>query len=59
MSKLESQRADGQNLMARAVGDARVEPKGTLSRHEASLGFGKIDPLMAVFNATALMATHP
>jgi phage terminase large subunit-like protein len=46
--------------MASAVGNARVEPKGDaiLVTKQAS-GSAKIDPLMAAFNAIALMATNP
>ncbi|WP_251000361.1 terminase TerL endonuclease subunit, partial [Escherichia coli] len=42
----------GQPLMAWCVGNARVEPKGNaiLITKQAS-GRGKIDPLMALFNA--------
>jgi phage terminase large subunit-like protein len=45
--------------MASAVGDARVEPKGNaiLVTKQAS-GSAKIDPLMAAFNAIALMSTN-
>ena len=47
-------------MMAWCVGNARVEPKGNaiLITKQAS-GTGKIDPLMAVFNAVALMAMNP
>ncbi len=50
----------GQPLMAWCVGNARVEPKGNaiLITKQAS-GTGKIDPLMATFNAVALMAMNP
>ena len=50
----------GQSLMAWAVGNARVEPKGNaiLVTKQAS-GSAKIDPLMAAFNAIALMVTKP
>jgi phage terminase large subunit-like protein len=46
--------------MAWAVGNARVEPKGNaiLVTKQAS-GSAKIDPLMAAFNAIALMVTKP
>jgi phage terminase large subunit-like protein len=50
----------GQRLMAWSVGNARVEPKGNaaLITKQAS-GSAKIDPLMALFNAAALMAKNP
>ena len=50
----------GQALMAWCVGNARVEPRGNaiLITKQAS-GTGKIDPLMATFNAVALMAMNP
>jgi phage terminase large subunit-like protein len=53
-------RHSGQGLMAWAVGNARVEPKGNaiLVTKQAS-GSAKIDPLMAAFNAIALMVTKP
>jgi phage terminase large subunit-like protein len=46
--------------MAWAVANARVEPKGNaiLVTKQAS-GSAKIDPLMAAFNAIALMVTKP
>jgi phage terminase large subunit-like protein len=55
-----SLRHSGQGLMAWAVGNARVEPKGNaiLVTKQAS-GSAKIDPLMAAFNAIALMVTKP
>jgi phage terminase large subunit-like protein len=55
-----SLRHAGQGLMAWAAGNARVEPKGNaiLVTKQAS-GSAKIDPLMAAFNAIALMARHP
>lgn len=50
----------GQPLMAWCVGNAKVEPKGNaiLITKQAS-GTAKIDPLMATFNAVALMAMNP
>jgi len=55
-----SLRHSGQNLMAWAVANARVEPKGNaiIITKQAS-GSAKIDPLMAAFNAIALMSTNP
>lgn len=50
----------GQPVMAWCVGNARVELKGNaiLITKQAS-GKGKIDPLMALFNAVSLMALNP
>ena len=50
----------GLGLMAWAVGNAKVEPKGNaiVITKQAS-GTAKIDPLMAAFNAVALMAMNP
>lgn len=50
----------GQRLMAWCVGNAKVEPKGNaiMITKQAS-GTGKIDPLMALFNAVAIMALNP
>lgn len=50
----------GQPLMTWCVGNAKVEPRGNaaLITKQAS-GTGKIDPLMALFNAVSLMALDP
>jgi len=50
----------GQALMTWCAGNARVVPTPTgmrIARDDS--GFGKIDPLMALFNACALMALNP
>lgn len=50
----------GQPIMAYAVGNAKAEPKGnaiTITKQLA--GTAKIDPLMALFNAVALMTLNP
>jgi phage terminase large subunit-like protein len=50
----------GQALMAWCVGNAKVEPRGNaiVITKQAS-GTGKIDPLMATFNAVTLMSLNP
>ena len=50
----------GQALMAWAVSNARVEPKGNaiVITKQAS-GTAKIDPLMAALNAVAWMSANP
>jgi phage terminase large subunit-like protein len=50
----------GQPLMAWCVSNAKVEPKGNavVVTKQAS-GTGKIDPLMATFNAVELMSQNP
>lgn len=50
----------GQNLMTWCVGNARAVVKGNgmmISKQES--GVGKIDPLIATFNAVALMSMNP
>lgn len=50
----------GAPLMAWCVGNARTELKGNaLVVTKAVSGSGKIDPLMALFNAVALMGLNP
>jgi len=50
----------GQALMNWCVSNAKIEPRGNaaLITKQAS-GTGKIDPLMALFNAVSLMALNP
>lgn len=50
----------GQPLVAWAVGNAKIEPKGnalTITKQVA--GAGKIDPVMALLNCVALMSKNP
>jgi len=50
----------GSALMQWCAGNARIVPTPTgmrIARDDS--GFGKIDPLMALFNAAALLALNP
>ncbi|MGE0289274.1 MAG: terminase large subunit [Bradyrhizobium sp.] len=50
----------GQPLMSFAVGNAKVVPRGNaISITKQAAGSAKIDPLMALFNAVALMVLNP
>lgn len=50
----------GTRLMAWCVGNAKVVPVGNaISITKQASGFAKIDPLMATFDAAALMAMNP
>ena len=50
----------GQELMTFAVGNAKIVPRGNaISIDKQVSGSAKIDPLMAAFNAVALMAMNP
>ena len=48
----------GHALMAWAVSNARVEPKGNAIITKQASGTAKIDPLMAAFNAVAWMLAN-
>ncbi|MCL8382070.1 terminase large subunit [Xanthobacter aminoxidans] len=51
---------DGGLLMRKCVGNAKTEPKGNaVIVTKAVSGTAKIDPLMALFNAAALMGENP
>ena len=55
-----SLRHGGQGLMSWAVGNARVEPKGNaIIITKPASGTAKVDPLLAAFNAIALMSANP
>lgn len=50
----------GQRLMAFAMGNAKVEPRGNASLiTKAASGTAKIDPLMALLDAASIMALDP
>lgn len=53
-------RHGGQPIMAWSVGNAKPEARGNaIVITKQTAGSAKIDPLMALFNATALMAMNP
>ena len=50
----------GQKIMSWCVGNAKVEPRGNaILVTKSASGSGKIDPLMATFNAVMLLSTNP
>jgi phage terminase large subunit-like protein len=50
----------GQAMMAYCVGNARIVPVGNaVTITKQASGLGKIDPLMALFNAVTLMSLNP
>jgi len=49
-----------QRLVSWCVSNAKIKPKGNaIAITKQASGLAKIDPLMAMFNAVALMATNP